>query len=178
MCIRDRSGGAGGGSSATTGPAPAASTSFEDALRPGDPRGGDRQDPQLHLVGDAEVWRGRLDLTPLRGGMGLGGAAWFHRPVEVASGFQCDFGFTIEPPPEGAPVWDEARGAWAPPRGADGLAFVLQLDDARTAALGASGVQLGHGGLTSVLAVQLCTCLLYTSPSPRDRTRSRMPSSA
>ena len=25
---------------------------------------------------------------------------------------------------------------------------------------------------------QLNTCLLYTSPSPRDRTRSRMPSSA
>ena len=25
---------------------------------------------------------------------------------------------------------------------------------------------------------RLCTCLLYTSPSPRDRTRSRMPSSA
>ena len=25
---------------------------------------------------------------------------------------------------------------------------------------------------------QLCDCLLYTSPSPRDRTRSRMPSSA
>ena len=25
---------------------------------------------------------------------------------------------------------------------------------------------------------ELCTCLLYTSPSPRDRTRSRMPSSA
>ena len=29
----------------------------------------------------------------------------------------------------------------------------------------------------SLLAV-LKTCLLYTSPSPRDRTRSRMPSSA
>src|SRR5665811_729205 len=27
-------------------------------------------------------------------------------------------------------------------------------------------------------AVVLCVCLLYTSPSPRDRTRSRMPSSA
>ena len=27
-------------------------------------------------------------------------------------------------------------------------------------------------------AVQLRNCLLYTSPSPRDRTRSRMPSSA
>ena len=26
--------------------------------------------------------------------------------------------------------------------------------------------------------VQTETCLLYTSPSPRDRTRSRMPSSA
>ena len=26
--------------------------------------------------------------------------------------------------------------------------------------------------------VQGITCLLYTSPSPRDRTRSRMPSSA
>ena len=28
------------------------------------------------------------------------------------------------------------------------------------------------------LPVQPCICLLYTSPSPRDRTRSRMPSSA
>ena len=27
-------------------------------------------------------------------------------------------------------------------------------------------------------AVHALTCLLYTSPSPRDRTRSRMPSSA
>ena len=27
-------------------------------------------------------------------------------------------------------------------------------------------------------AVKKVTCLLYTSPSPRDRTRSRMPSSA
>ena len=26
--------------------------------------------------------------------------------------------------------------------------------------------------------IKHCTCLLYTSPSPRDRTRSRMPSSA
>ena len=28
------------------------------------------------------------------------------------------------------------------------------------------------------LAAQCTDCLLYTSPSPRDRTRSRMPSSA
>ena len=30
----------------------------------------------------------------------------------------------------------------------------------------------------SEYAIQLMDCLLYTSPSPRDRTRSRMPSSA
>ena len=29
-----------------------------------------------------------------------------------------------------------------------------------------------------IVAVLVLTCLLYTSPSPRDRTRSRMPSSA
>ena len=32
--------------------------------------------------------------------------------------------------------------------------------------------------LSERLQAQLDTCLLYTSPSPRDRTRSRMPSSA
>ena len=37
---------------------------------------------------------------------------------------------------------------------------------ARMTTTGASGVMVGD------------TCLLYTSPSPRDRTRSRMPSSA
>ena len=35
--------------------------------------------------------------------------------------------------------------------------------------------QVIHVGLDEAL---LITCLLYTSPSPRDRTRSRMPSSA
>ena len=33
----------------------------------------------------------------------------------------------------------------------------------------------GSGGLNPYM---YCVCLLYTSPSPRDRTRSRMPSSA
>ena len=36
---------------------------------------------------------------------------------------------------------------------------------------------LGYLGLTSLIVLWI-TCLLYTSPSPRDRTRSRMPSSA
>ena len=31
---------------------------------------------------------------------------------------------------------------------------------------------------TGILSAAATTCLLYTSPSPRDRTRSRMPSSA
>ena len=33
-------------------------------------------------------------------------------------------------------------------------------------------------GYPSAAAPRLKRCLLYTSPSPRDRTRSRMPSSA
>ena len=36
-----------------------------------------------------------------------------------------------------------------------------------------------HLALDQPVAIKLLrTCLLYTSPSPRDRTRSRMPSSA
>ena len=33
-------------------------------------------------------------------------------------------------------------------------------------------------GVAPAYLRELCVCLLYTSPSPRDRTRSRMPSSA
>ena len=35
-----------------------------------------------------------------------------------------------------------------------------------------------HAEISKILKVSEGTCLLYTSPSPRDRTRSRMPSSA
>ena len=35
-----------------------------------------------------------------------------------------------------------------------------------------------HGGELDIVAVLADTCLLYTSPSPRDATLSRMPSSA
>ena len=34
------------------------------------------------------------------------------------------------------------------------------------------------GDVTGKDIIVYCSCLLYTSPSPRDRTRSRMPSSA
>ena len=41
-------------------------------------------------------------------------------------------------------------------------------------------VLVGDGGtvVAEQLIARIDTCLLYTSPSPRDRTRSRMPSSA
>ena len=34
------------------------------------------------------------------------------------------------------------------------------------------------GGTSLIVGINTGNCLLYTSPSPRDRTRSRMPSSA
>jgi len=42
-------------------------------------------------------------------------------------------------------------------RGSDGFAFVLHRDERGVSALGSSGIQLGYGGLTCSLAVQLCT---------------------
>ena len=43
-----------------------------------------------------------------------------------------------------------------------------------------SGVLISHMSnlIHESAHYQVCTCLLYTSPSPRDRQRSRMPSSA
>ena len=38
--------------------------------------------------------------------------------------------------------------------------------------------QIINDGVTIAKEIELEDCLLYTSPSPRDRTRSRMPSSA
>ena len=55
----------------------------------------------------------------------------------------------------------------------------IQVDEDTIASVKTAGligdrfIQLSPGGSDMMLA-----CLLYTSPSPRDRTRSRMPSSA
>ena len=58
------------------------------------------------------------------------------------------------------------RVGWPAAGAAAGTLFLLAKSaSAATAALGLAGYALE-------------TCLLYTSPSPRDRTRSRMPSSA
>ena len=42
----------------------------------------------------------------------------------------------------------------------------------------ADELKLSIKGLFALDAIDCNNCLLYTSPSPRDRTRSRMPSSA
>ena len=50
---------------------------------------------------------------------------------------------------------------------------------ARVSMIGAVGTDYhGEHGLASLAEEGVDICLLYTSPSPRDRTRSRMPSSA
>ena len=57
------------------------------------------------------------------------------------------------------------------------------LDDSALMPVRQSAYRLYHSTETAVTKVfdellQAADCLLYTSPSPRDRTRSRMPSSA
>ena len=58
----------------------------------------------------------------------------------------------------------------------DGILFVPEV------LMAAKAMKAGMGILRPLLvetgAPKIGTCLLYTSPSPRDRTRSRMPSSA
>ena len=44
--------------------------------------------------------------------------------------------------------------------------------------IGLIGVLIRRNAIVIFMCVELMLCLLYTSPSPRDRTRSRMPSSA
>ena len=43
---------------------------------------------------------------------------------------------------------------------------------------GIAAPMLASDGNQFSMMINIDTCLLYTSPSPRDRTRSRMPSSA
>ena len=41
-----------------------------------------------------------------------------------------------------------------------------------------SGMVMFHMAYSAGIPLRIATCLLYTSPSPRDRQKSRMPSSA
>ena len=49
---------------------------------------------------------------------------------------------------------------------------------AKTARIELSGFSIERREVASIVRTTLSTCLLYTSPSPRDATLSRMPSSA
>ena len=56
--------------------------------------------------------------------------------------------------------------------------FLAQLGTLNFAEVSAKASSLSSGYATLLGFLLLLACLLYTSPSPRDRTRSRMPSSA
>ena len=63
----------------------------------------------------------------------------------------------------------------------EGVAVDAQGDPAVTAEAALEGALLAFGGAKGsalALLIETLTCLLYTSPSPRDATLSRMPSSA
>ena len=63
---------------------------------------------------------------------------------------------------------------------ASGLQQVLSDDAIQTRALmrGSAALFAATNNLYSIKSTQTHPCLLYTSPSPRDRQKSRMPSSA
>ena len=84
---------------------------------------------------------------------------------------------TIVVAPQPAPQQQPTFAATAP--AATGLGGATALASAVAPAAPSGGLPnfLGAGTQAS-LASHCNTCLLYTSPSPRDRTRSRMPSSA
>ena len=58
-----------------------------------------------------------------------------------------------------------------------GLEQVLSKDAIESRGL-MRGASMLHAAINAPFSIKSYTCLLYTSPSPRDRTRSRMPSSA
>ena len=80
-------------------------------------------------------------LTVTDGGAGEGRAAWLNTPLQFQNGFTATFDYT------------ETTPASNPP--ADGFAFVLQKASSGTAALGATGGNLGYSGITPSVALEL-----------------------
>ena len=60
----------------------------------------------------------------------------------------------------------------------DLLVFVLKGISVYAEKANEEGLDLSDKTAPFIMEGLFATCLLYTSPSPRDRTRSRMPSSA
>ena len=69
-----------------------------------------------------------------------------------------------------------------PESGGPAQAITDYYQDAREPQVATDGTQVVYqgyaGGTWDIYSLQLQDCLLYTSPSPRDRQKSRMPSSA
>ena len=84
---------------------------------------------------------------------------WLLAPLGVAAHFGCAAG--------GGCPWPLARGP-----------FDLRLVRPWPPVAWRLALLLPRMRSFSVLLIYYAACLLYTSPSPRDRTRSRMPSSA
>ena len=64
------------------------------------------------------------------------------------------------------------------PVGGDAPITVQTMTNTDTGDVAATVAQVQAAAEAGADIVRISTCLLYTSPSPRDRTRSRMPSSA
>src|SRR5664280_2269193 len=83
----------------------------------------------------------------------------------------------VASPPRSGPVFTiTSYGAVDDPKTSSADAFRRAIDDCRKVGGGIVRVPAGHFLTGPIEMVDNMTCLLYTSPSPRDRTRSRMPS--
>ena len=70
-------------------------------------------------------------------------------------------------------IWEELNFYTRPNKLLDVKEYMGVVGSTNARAIILDDVYENHRSISNIL-----TCLLYTSPSPRDRTRSRMPSSA
>ena len=128
-----------------------------------------QQGPQgLQTLEAAELLVGATALVGVKG-VAQQIKGWSARPlVSCSKGLDPSSGLTA------SALWQAACPLW-PVVVLSGPNLASELQQG----LPAASVLAGHDeGLLSELQQQLSTCLLYTSPSPRDQRGSRMPSSA
>ena len=87
-------------------------------------------------------------------------------PTDKTQPFQADNGVIY--------AWDENRWRVKAFRSVDDFLVIIDDNPPDPAKIG----DLWYDSKPDELTLYLYTCLLYTSPSPRDRQKSRMPSSA
>ena len=103
--------------------------------------------------------------------------AGFVIPVEISVFEDRSFTFITKTPPASVLITKAAgidKGSGESSKGSVGNISKSQLEEIAKTKL----PDLNCTSIESAMKVIEGTCLLYTSPSPRDRTRSRMPSSA